>query len=172
MGFDEYGVVCIFDFGLAREADAQGQIQHMTGAAGTPGYMSPECAKSESCSFPSDVCSFAILFWEILTLDSRNPLNGSNCSPNFTNRWCDEMCVLLSTKMPVCSSGRCSNKVGMKIQKTVQPFPQSVLQSKVTNLSSSNSSSSQAPHNAVVSRSLPNPVVIYYDENLLATRNS
>jgi serine/threonine protein kinase len=81
IGFDEYGVVRIFDFGLAREADAQGQIRHMTGAAGTPRYMSPECAKSESCSFPSDVRSFAILFCEILTL--QKPFERIKSLPQF-----------------------------------------------------------------------------------------
>jgi serine/threonine protein kinase len=69
IGFDEQGVVRIFDFGLAREVDAQGQLKHMTGAAGTPRYMAPECAKNESYGFSSDVYSFSILFWEILTLD-------------------------------------------------------------------------------------------------------
>jgi serine/threonine protein kinase len=82
IGFDEHGVVRIFDFGLAREANAQGQTRHMTGAAGTPRYMSPECAKNdESCSFPSDVYSFSVLFWEILTL--ARPLDHIKSLPQF-----------------------------------------------------------------------------------------
>lgn len=68
IGFDEHGVVRIFDFGLAREVDSQGQLRHDTGAAGTPRYMSPEIAKNESYNFSTDVYSFSILFWEILTL--------------------------------------------------------------------------------------------------------
>lgn len=36
IGFDDAGTVRIFDFGLAREVDCQGNLRHMTGNAGTP----------------------------------------------------------------------------------------------------------------------------------------
>lgn len=41
----------------------------MTGNAGTPRYMAPEVAKNEKYGYPSDVYSFSILLWEIMTLD-------------------------------------------------------------------------------------------------------
>ena len=69
IGFDDKGIVRIFDFGLAREADSLGKLRHMTGDAGTPRYMAPELFRDESKSgFSSDVYSYSILLWEILTL--------------------------------------------------------------------------------------------------------
>lgn len=74
IGFDENDVVNILDFGLAREIkrDIKGNVldlREMTGAAGTPRYMSPEMARRTKCDFSSDVYSFALLVWEICTLE-------------------------------------------------------------------------------------------------------
>lgn len=70
IGFDEANNrVMIFDFGLAREADSLGNLRQMTGNAGTPRYMAPELARDEKYGFPSDVYSFSILLWEIVTLE-------------------------------------------------------------------------------------------------------
>ena len=71
----------IFDFGLARETDSLGKVRHMTGNAGTPRYMSPEIARNEDYGFASDVYSFSILLWEIVTLGK--PFDSIKSLPQF-----------------------------------------------------------------------------------------
>jgi serine/threonine protein kinase len=78
VGFDNEGQVRLFDFDLARTIgkDDEGKL---TMCVGTSRYMSPECLTSEDYSFASDVYSFAVLLWEICTLEkpfsrSRNSL--------------------------------------------------------------------------------------------------
>ncbi|HKD09999.1 MAG TPA: protein kinase [Bryobacteraceae bacterium] len=72
------GVVKILDFGLARvtrkPADSPvgngsgfGTTTHPGGIAGTPGYMSPEQAMGQPLDKRTDVWSFGIVLWEMLT---------------------------------------------------------------------------------------------------------
>lgn len=73
IGFDIRGDIKIFDFGLARELPTKGQPNpdgawKMTGATGTPRYMSPEVALNKPYNETSDVYSFSMLFWEVLAL--------------------------------------------------------------------------------------------------------
>jgi hypothetical protein len=77
------GEVKIFDFGLARETDSLGNLRQMTGNAGTPRYMSPEIARNEHYGFASDVYSFSILLWEIVTLDK--PFDSIKSLPQFND---------------------------------------------------------------------------------------
>jgi serine/threonine protein kinase len=67
VGFDAAGTVKLFDFGLAR-VHAEG-ARLLTGFTGSARYMAPEVARSESYSFPADVHAYAILLWEICTLE-------------------------------------------------------------------------------------------------------
>jgi serine/threonine protein kinase len=67
VGFDSAGTVKLFDFGLAR-VHAEG-ARLLTGFTGSARYMAPEVARSESYSFPADVHAYAILLWEICTLE-------------------------------------------------------------------------------------------------------
>jgi serine/threonine protein kinase len=83
IGFNEAGEVKIFDFGLARETDSLGNLRQMTGNAGTPRYMSPEIARNEHYGFASDVYSFSILLWEIVTLDK--PFDSIKSLPQFND---------------------------------------------------------------------------------------
>jgi serine/threonine protein kinase len=73
IGFDIRGDIKIFDFGMARdlstaEPDGDGmfKLSHMTGSLR---YMSPEVALGRPYNETCDVYSFAILLWEVLSLD-------------------------------------------------------------------------------------------------------
>ena len=73
VGFDYSGSLKLFDFGLAKELDprqrsAKGKYT-MSGATGSRRYMAPEVALSQPYHLSADVYSFAILLWEVLSLD-------------------------------------------------------------------------------------------------------
>jgi serine/threonine protein kinase len=67
VGFDSAGTVQLFDFGLAR-VHCEG-ARRLTGFTGSARYMAPEVARCDAYSFPADVHAFAILLWEICTLE-------------------------------------------------------------------------------------------------------
>jgi serine/threonine protein kinase len=67
VGFDDQGMVRIFDFGLSRIRPKE--KKRMTGGTGTARYMAPEVARCEDYCFSSDVHAYAILLWEICTLE-------------------------------------------------------------------------------------------------------
>lgn len=73
LGFDFDGRVKLFDFGLAKELDPYQQNDNgqynMSGGTGSRRFMAPEVALSEPYHVSADMYSFAILLWEILTLD-------------------------------------------------------------------------------------------------------
>jgi serine/threonine protein kinase len=75
VGFDYYGRVKIFDFGLAKELDPKQQVKeqtelyHMSGGTGSRRYMAPEVSLSEPYGLSADMYSFSILLWELLTLE-------------------------------------------------------------------------------------------------------
>ena len=63
---DGRGIIRIMDFGIARTADSA----TMTGTGemmGTPDYISPEQVKGETATAPSDLYSFGIILFELLT---------------------------------------------------------------------------------------------------------
>ena len=73
VGFDYGGTLKLFDFGLAKELDprqrsAKGKYT-MSGATGSRRYMAPEVAMSLPYHLSADVYSFAVLLWEVLSLD-------------------------------------------------------------------------------------------------------
>lgn len=70
IGMASDGTIKIFDFGLARTiSDPQQGLPKLRDIIGTTRYMPPEVAKRESCHFYSDVYSFAIVLYELLTLE-------------------------------------------------------------------------------------------------------
>lgn len=71
VGFDRAGAPRIFDFGLAREVytDSTTTSIAIPGVAGSWRYMAPECALGNGCTYASDVYSFTVLLWELLTLE-------------------------------------------------------------------------------------------------------
>lgn len=88
IGFDIRGDIKLFDFGLARElppvkeADADGTWK-MTGATGTPRYMSGEVAMNRPYNESCDTYSFCMLLWEMLALKTPFELYGMK---TFTER--------------------------------------------------------------------------------------
>ena len=68
IGLDYNGHAKIFDMGLAKELH-DGDTRKHTGNCGTKRYMSPECGRFEHYGLSSDVYSFSLLLWEILSLE-------------------------------------------------------------------------------------------------------
>jgi len=71
IGFDIRDDIKLFDFGLATEMKEDRKAGHdtykLTGMTGSPRYMSNEVGNEEPYNEKSDVYSFAILFWEMLS---------------------------------------------------------------------------------------------------------
>jgi serine/threonine protein kinase len=70
IGFDQDGRAQIFDFGLARIIPKGSDGLRLTGSTGTARYMAPEVARCDDYAFSADVYSFAILLWEMCTLQT------------------------------------------------------------------------------------------------------
>jgi serine/threonine protein kinase len=70
IGFDEDGRAHIFDFGLSRIIPKGPDDRRLTGLTGTARYMAPEVARSDNYAFSADIYSFAIVLWEICTLQT------------------------------------------------------------------------------------------------------
>jgi serine/threonine protein kinase/Flp pilus assembly protein TadD len=66
-GVGEKVSACVTDFGLARAALGETTALTSHGIAGTPGYMAPELFYGETPSAASDVYSFGIVVYQILT---------------------------------------------------------------------------------------------------------
>lgn len=69
VGFDRAGQVRLFDFGLAREVIG---TRHK-GVAGSVMYLAPETMLGKFNCKASDVYSFAIVFWELMSLQRPYP---------------------------------------------------------------------------------------------------
>lgn len=70
IGFTKDMQLKLFDFTFARVLAEKDDKFQLTAMVGTPYYMSPECANSEKYGMPSDVYSFSLLLWEIMSLKS------------------------------------------------------------------------------------------------------
>jgi len=66
---DEYGVVLVLDWGLAKKIDSGYHLTRPGGIVGTPGYMSPEQVDAGSAPLDarSDVFALGIILYQILT---------------------------------------------------------------------------------------------------------
>ena len=69
VGYDNTGVLKLFDFGFAtvvEEVEHEGHLLY--DKCGTPRYMAPEVGLEHGYHLPADVYSFGILLWEICAL--------------------------------------------------------------------------------------------------------
>jgi serine/threonine protein kinase len=64
VGFDKSGCLKLFDLGLAREIHTIGEND----IAGTLSYMAPEIVMGRKASLKSDIYSFGIVLWELISL--------------------------------------------------------------------------------------------------------
>ena len=78
IGFDSQGNVKLFDFGLAKclhpslmleSSDDASTLYRLTARTGTFPYMAPEVARKLPYNETCDVFGFAILLWEMLSLE-------------------------------------------------------------------------------------------------------
>jgi serine/threonine protein kinase/Tfp pilus assembly protein PilF len=69
------GVVKVLDFGLARSA-AAADVTRFGSSAGTPAYMAPEQVHGEKADHRSDLFSFGVVFYEMLT--GKRPFKGEH----------------------------------------------------------------------------------------------
>jgi len=69
------GVVKILDFGLAK-LEGQSMLTVQGSTLGTAAYMAPEQVRGESADRRSDIFSFAVVFYELLT--SQHPFRGEH----------------------------------------------------------------------------------------------
>jgi pimeloyl-ACP methyl ester carboxylesterase len=70
------GGIKLVDFGLAKMRDAQVRLTRTASIVGTVAYMSPEQAGGEEVGPPSDVFSFGVMAYELLT--GRAPFHGDS----------------------------------------------------------------------------------------------
>ncbi|KAL3933932.1 MAG: hypothetical protein SGBAC_010190 [Bacillariaceae sp.] len=75
IAFDKNGTVKLFDFGLSRgfhtsPAKGNSPLWNYTSAVGSPRYMAPEVALGDNYNELCDVYSFALLLWELLSLQT------------------------------------------------------------------------------------------------------
>jgi serine/threonine protein kinase len=71
VGFDAADNVKLFTFALAKELPAKDESAYMlTAMTGSRNYISPENYLGEPYSLPTDVYSFCVLAWEVLSLNT------------------------------------------------------------------------------------------------------
>lgn len=108
LGFSE-GKLKLMDFGLAKlmpRHSQENKSYKMTGDTGTLRYMAPEVAVHRPYNEKTDVYSFSLIVWQVLTLE--RPYEGMNSDQYFENvvenhvrphlplEWPQELCQLLS----------------------------------------------------------------------------
>jgi len=72
IGFDIFGTVKLFDFGMAKDVSKMHSnpdgTYNLTGGVGTTRYMAPEVLLGFPYTFSADVFSFSLLLWQICAL--------------------------------------------------------------------------------------------------------
>lgn len=120
VGFDHFGTLKLFDFGLARELkeserDENG-LYKMTGFTGAIRYMAPEVGMKQPYNLKADVYSWSMLMWYFLELEPplgvytpemfRDRVFKKGTRPAIMSDWPDLMPKLLKK----CWSGKISNR--------------------------------------------------------------
>jgi TolB-like protein/Flp pilus assembly protein TadD/predicted Ser/Thr protein kinase len=70
------GQLKVLDFGLARGRDASARVSRVGSSAGTPAYMSPEQVRDGEVDHRSDLFSFGVVLYEMVT--GRMPFKGEH----------------------------------------------------------------------------------------------
>lgn len=73
--YDEEGTVKVLDFGIAR-LDENSDLTKTGTIMGSPPYMSPEQARGDRTDFRSDIFSYGVVMYEVLT--GQKPFLGAN----------------------------------------------------------------------------------------------
>jgi serine/threonine protein kinase len=135
VGFDERGVVKLFDFGFAVKLSKSEEGEDGDGLlydkAGTPRYMSPEVEFGMGYGLPADVYSFGILLWEIIAL--QKPFSKIKSAAEFTKvvlqngkrpklgkNWPQELNELLTDSWSTYPEERPSMKKAKRVLQTLQ----------------------------------------------------
>lgn len=102
IGFDMEGKAKLFDFGLCREMPADGgdldSLYKMSGNVGTTRFMSPEVKKKQDYNQKADVYSYAMVMYEILSLNqtsSANRQSSGNSVLETCSCWPPAICDML-----------------------------------------------------------------------------
>lgn len=71
IGFDQNGVLKVFDFDLSRVLPKNNgdELYQMTAKVGSPRYMAPEVKQGRPYNLKADLYSLGILIYQILTLE-------------------------------------------------------------------------------------------------------
>lgn len=116
IGFDVRGDVKIFDFGLAKEMRAEDLVSDdlydMSGNTGSLRYMAPEVAKRLPYNHTVDVYSFAILMWQMFSLEqpfenydvnkhSELVVHGNDRPKLDVKNWSTDLCSLMAESWSV-----------------------------------------------------------------------
>lgn len=111
IGFDVRGDVKIFDFGLAKEMRTEDLVSddlyEMSGNTGSLRYMAPEVAKRLPYNHTVDVYSFAILIWQMFSLEqpfenydvnkhSELVVHGNDRPKLDLKNWSTDLCSLMT----------------------------------------------------------------------------
>ena len=67
IGLDKNGHVKLFDFGIAHKLGED--EKHVEGCIGSLRYMAPETLLHKQCQYESDIYSYGVLLWELITLE-------------------------------------------------------------------------------------------------------
>mmetsp|Transcript_6305 Transcript_6305/g.13162 ORF Transcript_6305/g.13162 Transcript_6305/m.13162 type:complete len:519 (-) Transcript_6305:212-1768(-) len=101
IGFNQNGVLKLFDFGLAKELKSHRRLANgtyqLTGNTGSRRYMAPEVAEVKPYNLSVDAYSFGILLWEICALEK--PFDG------FTETNHRELIVIGGGRPEICPYG-------------------------------------------------------------------
>mmetsp|Transcript_21148 Transcript_21148/g.31308 ORF Transcript_21148/g.31308 Transcript_21148/m.31308 type:complete len:392 (-) Transcript_21148:151-1326(-) len=137
IGFDVRGDVKIFDFGLAKEMRSEDLVSDdlydMSGNTGSLRYMAPEVARRKPYNHTVDVYSFAILFWQICSLEvpfesydvnkhSELVVHGRE-RPKLSKSWSADICSLMTQGWSAHISERPEfEDVGIILRREFSPF--------------------------------------------------
>jgi serine/threonine protein kinase len=120
VGFDQGGCLKVFDFDLARllPSNHHDKFFKLTANVGSPRYMAPEVRSGKPYNIKSDVFSFSIMVYQMMT--SKTPYGNMEREWGFANKgiptsWSSEIRILLKR----CLSRVIGNRPDMRIVRSM-----------------------------------------------------